>query len=363
MLPTAALAQPGLEELLAGGDEVVRAGANALGVAQDHRGAVAQGVEDALHAVDQCGRQRLHALDGDALRELGQQVDRAGQLVHQRGRAGAHRLGQQHLAARRGPQSVLSDLEAALVGDLEPADLLDRVAPELDPDGVVLGGREHVQDATTHGELAAALHQVGARVCRCREVLDDPLEGCVVPGLEGYGGKVAQALGHRLQDGSHRCHDHVERAIGGIGGIGVLEPAQHRQPLAHGVTARAEPLVGQGLPGREVGHPVPVQEAAERGDEVLRLPGRRRHGQDRPATVAREGGDQGRPGAGGDSEVGSRFAGPGDREGPTDGGVGAEEVEQRGEGHQRLRGRGDRGGKRGTARTPHSKCWWGVRSL
>ena len=327
---------PGLEELLAGGDEVVRPGADALGVAQDHRGAVAQGVEDALHAVDQCGRQRLHALNGDALRELGQQVDGAGQLVHQRGRAGAHRLGQQHLAARRGPQSVLGDLEAALVGHLEPADLLDRVAPELDPDRVVLGGREHVEDAAAHGELAAALDEVGAGVCRGRQVLDDPLEGGVVPGPQRDGREVAETCGHGLEHRPHRCHDHVERTVGGVGGVGVLEPAQHGQPLADRVTARAEALVGQGLPGREVGHPVTVEEAAERCDEVFGLTGRGRHGQDRPSTVARHRGDQGGPRAGGDREVGHRFTGTGDREGPTDGCVGAEEVEQRREGHERA---------------------------
>ena len=91
-------------------------------------------------------------------------------------RALADRVGQQDLAAGRGPQPVLGDLEAALVGDLEPADLLDRVAPELDADRVVLGGREDVEDAAAHGELAAPLDQVGAGVGRGREVLDDLLE-------------------------------------------------------------------------------------------------------------------------------------------------------------------------------------------
>ena len=78
--------------------------------------------------------------------------------------AGAHVGGEQQLAARRRPEAVLGDLEGALVGDLEPAHLLDRVAPELDADRVLLGRREDVEDAAAHGELAAPLDEVGAGV-------------------------------------------------------------------------------------------------------------------------------------------------------------------------------------------------------
>jgi hypothetical protein len=35
---------------------------------------------------------------------------------------------------------MLGNLEAALVRNLEPADLLDGVTPELDPERVLLGG-------------------------------------------------------------------------------------------------------------------------------------------------------------------------------------------------------------------------------
>ncbi len=104
-------------------------------------------------------------------------------------------IGEQQLAARRRPQAVLGDLEAALVGDLEPADLLDRVAPELDPERVLLGGREDVEDAAAHGELAAPLDEVGAGVGRRGQRLDDLLERDVVAGLERDRRQVAQALG------------------------------------------------------------------------------------------------------------------------------------------------------------------------
>ena len=55
-------------------------------------------------------------------------------------------------------------LEGALVGDGEAADLVDLVAEELDAQRVVLGRREHVDDAAAYGELAASLDQVDPRV-------------------------------------------------------------------------------------------------------------------------------------------------------------------------------------------------------
>ena len=65
-----------------------------------------------------------------------------------------------------------ADLQRALVGDREPADLLDRVAPELDPQRVVLGRREDVEDAAADGELAAPLDHVDAGVGGADERLD-----------------------------------------------------------------------------------------------------------------------------------------------------------------------------------------------
>ena len=89
-------------------------------------------------------------------------------LAEQRGRPRPHVVGEQQLAARRRPQPVLGDLERALVGDLEVADLLDLVAPELHPQRVLLGRREDVEDAAAHGEVAAPLDQLGAGVAGVR---------------------------------------------------------------------------------------------------------------------------------------------------------------------------------------------------
>ena len=268
------------------------AGAHALRVAHDHGGALAEGVQHALHAVDEGGGERLHALDRDALGQLAEQVGRTGELVDQGGGPLAHDVGQQQLPAGRRPQPVLGHLEAALVGDLEPANLLDGVTPELHTDGVVLGGWEDVEDTAAHGELAAPLHEVGAGVCRGREVGDDLLQGCLLTRAEGHRAQVAQSLHHRLENRAHRRDDDVEGAVRRVVGIGVAQAAQHGEALADGVAARTEPLVGQRLPGREVGDGVGVEEAAQGGAEVLGLPRGGRHGEQRPGASLRPGADQ-----------------------------------------------------------------------
>ncbi len=42
------------------------AGAGPLGVEHEHVGVVGEQVDEQLHVVDECGRERLHPLDGDA---------------------------------------------------------------------------------------------------------------------------------------------------------------------------------------------------------------------------------------------------------------------------------------------------------
>ena len=243
--------EPGrFEELPARGDHVVGPGADAFGLVEDDEGALGQHVEQGLHAVGERRAQRLHAFGGDALGDLAEQVRHAGQLGGERLGALAHLRGEQQLAARRRPQPVLGDLEAALVGDLEPADLLDRVAPELDAQRVLLGRREHVEDAAAHREVPAPLDEVGACVGGVGEGLDDLVEGALVAGLEGDRGEVAEALDDRLQGRADRGDDDAQRPVCRVVRVGVGQAAQHGEPAADRVGARAEPLVRQGLPAR-----------------------------------------------------------------------------------------------------------------
>jgi hypothetical protein len=113
----------------------------------------------------------------------------------------------------------------------------------------------------------------------------------------------------------------------------VLEAAENGQPLADGVGARAEPFVGQGLPGWEVGDPVWVEEAAERGDEVLGLARGGSDGEDRTAGGAHERGDQLGAGARGGRQVDGELPLAGHVEGTRDAGIGGERGEQGGERH------------------------------
>jgi hypothetical protein len=113
---------------------------------------------------------------------------------------------------------------------------------------VVLGRREHVEDAAAHGELAALLDKIGAVVCRGRKGLDDLLEGGGVAGAQGHGLEVAQTLGDRLQDRPDRGDDHPQRAVGRVVGVRVRQPTQHGQPGADGVGARGKTFVRKGFP-------------------------------------------------------------------------------------------------------------------
>ena len=195
------------------------------------------------------------------------------------GRALAHLRGQQQLAAGRRPEPV-HRLVGALVGDREAADLLDVVAPELHAQRVLLGRREHVDDAAADRELAALLDQVHARVGRVGQAAYDVLERRGVTGREVDRLQVAEALDLRLEHRPDRGHDDLERS-GRLVGARVCQPAQHREPPADRVAARAQPLVRQRLPARVVGDRARVEEGAEVLDQVLGLPrgrGDRQHG-------------------------------------------------------------------------------------
>ena len=297
-------------------------------------------VDQQLHLVDQRRRQRLHPLGGDAGGDLVGELDQLGVLLAELPRAAAYVVGEQQLTARRRPEPV-HRLVGALVGDREAADLLDVVAPELHPQRVLLGGREDVDDAASDRELTAPLDQVDPGVRRVGEPLHDVLHRRGLAGHQLDGLQVAQPLDLRLQHGAHRGDDHLERAVVRVG---VRQPPQHRQPAADGVAARAEPLVGQRLPGRVERDGVRVEQRTELLDEVLGLAdggGDREHRAVGPhQAVDHERTERGRPG-----EVeGAHHAAAGVGDRLVEGGVSKDGVGQTrkggsGEGQDRLLGR------------------------
>ena len=171
--------------------------------------------------------------------------------------------------------AVLGQLERALVGDLEVADLLDLVAPELDPQRVLLGRREDVEDAAAHREVAALLDQVGAGVARRDEVGHDVGQlPSGVADLQGHRRQLAETGDLRLQHRPDRRNDHVEWSGRRIVRLGVRQPAQHGQSLPDRVRARREPLVGQRLPAGVDRNPIRVDQAAQGPQRDPRPPGR-----------------------------------------------------------------------------------------
>ena len=95
-----------LQKLLGGTDQVVRPGADALRVAQQDVGVGRHAVDQQLQRVaagEQRRRQRLHALDRDALGQLVQDLGQRRVLHGQRRGPLTHGRGEQQLAARRRP--------------------------------------------------------------------------------------------------------------------------------------------------------------------------------------------------------------------------------------------------------------------
>ncbi len=222
-------------------------------------------------------------------RELGQHVGHAapdGVLDHrvfggQLGRPVADVGGEQHFAARHGDKRVDVDLgDRALVGDGEHPHLGHLVAPELDADRMLGGGREDVEDAAANGELAALADHVDPGVGQ----VDQPRDDGVELGLGADGERDRLDLGqigrHRLQQRPGRGdHDAQRRAETFV--VRVGQPAQQHHPRADRVDTWRQPLVRQRLPGREHRDGV-AEHAAQLGGQVVGFPsGRGDHEQRR----------------------------------------------------------------------------------
>ena len=227
-----------LEELPARADEFLRAGADPLRVAGEHDAAGRDVVQEQLHPVRQHGRERLHALDGYPLGQLAEDVGQGRVGVGEFLGARPDRRGEQQLAARRRPETALGRADAALVGDLEVADLLDLLAEELDPQRVFLGGREHVDDAAPHGDLAAAPDHVDPGVADLDQPGEQVVEFVHLADLQRDRLEVAEAGHDRLQQAPDRRHHDRKRPVRLAFLRRVREPPEHGDPLPHGVQSR-----------------------------------------------------------------------------------------------------------------------------
>src|SRR3954471_15660378 len=152
-------------------------------------------------------------------------------------------VGEQQLATRRRPESVLVDLEAALVGDLEPAHLFDGVTPELHPQWVFLGRREDVEDAAADSELPTPLDHVDARVGDAREAPYDVIEVDVIARTQADRLEVTEVGDLRLEHRAHGRDDDGDAVRRPVGGVRVAQPPEDGKSPTDSVRAGAEPLV------------------------------------------------------------------------------------------------------------------------
>ncbi len=173
----------GFEELAAGLDQVGSPGAHLLRIADQQRRLRGQMVaEQGKLGGPQQRQQCLHAVDGDAFAELGQHVGHAAGNVVVRRRVlrgqlectDADVVGEQQFAARHGDHHINVDVgDRTLIRDREHPHLGYLVAPELDPDRVFGGGREHVEDSAAYRELPPLADHVDAGVGQLDEPGDD----------------------------------------------------------------------------------------------------------------------------------------------------------------------------------------------
>src|SRR5829696_3408543 len=182
-------------------------------------------------------------------------------------------VGEQELPAGRGGDLGKCQLAGALVGDGEVANLLDGVAEEVDPYGMLFGRREDVDYTAAHCEFAASLHKVDTNVRRVHKGLAQLGEVDLRSDREPYRTKIAETLDLRLQDAADGSDDDLRRRLVGAPG----EPAQDGQPATDRVRTRTQSLVWQGLPGRVVRN---LLLAGERGQGRRDLLGLAKRGRD-----------------------------------------------------------------------------------
>src|SRR5262249_22097451 len=139
-------------------------------------------------------------------------------------------------------------VEAALVGDLEVADFLDRVPPEFDPDRMLFSGGKHVENATPYGEFAAFLHHVDPGVSDRGEAPYHVLEVHVITGPQRDRFQVTEIRNLWLTHAADWRHDHIEPPGGRVVRVRVPQPAQDGKAAAHGVGTGGQALVRKGLP-------------------------------------------------------------------------------------------------------------------
>ena len=100
---------------------------------------------------------------------------------------------------------------------------------------MLLGRGEHIEDASPHGDLPASLDEVHALVAQLDQRLDELVQWSFIPDRESHRQHIGETDHHRLEEGTHGCHDDIDRLAQGVLRIGVGQSAHERHPPTHRV--------------------------------------------------------------------------------------------------------------------------------
>ena len=144
---------------------------------------------------------------------------------------------------------ALDPVDAALGGGIEAAHALDLVAEEIEPQRLLLAGREEVDEAAAHRELAGIAHRLGAAIAigleqRGQPVAVDPLAGRQPRDELADAERRQRPLRRRVDRGDEQLR--LRRL--------ALQRVQRRQPLGGRAQRGRAAVVGQAVPGREGQH-------------------------------------------------------------------------------------------------------------
>ena len=104
--------------------------------------------------------------------------------------------------------------------------------------------QKQVDDAPTDCEISALFDQVCARVTQQGEVSQQVLHGDLLLELDGEDWNFNRGYG--LDEGAHRCDDHLR----------LIKMGQYLDAIGDGIVFRAEFFVWQRLPGRQFHDPI-----------------------------------------------------------------------------------------------------------
>ena len=158
---------------------------------------------------------------------------------------------------------------------------------------MLLDRREDVEDATSHRDLAATLHQVDPLVTEHHQALDHIREHEFVAGLDQHRFHATDLRDHRLHESANRGDHDVDGPNATIRFVGASDQTVHDgDSSSDGVGRWRQTLMRKGLPRREHCARQTRDQLGQNGLEVFSLATRRRHDERGGTSTGLQTGDQ-----------------------------------------------------------------------